>query len=201
MAAWCERPIAIAPALALLAAIASCDGPGPSASSARGDLKRAGVSEVGPVDESRVVAGQTIYVPAYSHVSTADNAQPLNLATTLFVRNSDLEVPIVVTKVSYHDSGGRLVRELLKSAIRIDPLASAEFFIKESDTSGGSSPSFVVEWVSEKAGSDPVAESVMIGTVGTQGISFACSGRVIRSRRPGTAIGASPSRPPIRATD
>jgi hypothetical protein len=189
------------PALALLAAIASCDGSGPSTSSAKGDPKRAGYVEVGPVDEGQVVDGQTIYVPAYSHVYIADNAQSLNLATTLYIRNSDLEVPIVVTGASYYDSGGRLALTLLKSPIRINPLASAEFFIKESDTSGGSSPSFVVKWVSEKAASDPVAESVMIGTAGTQGISFVCSGRVIRSRRPGTAIGASPSRPPTRATD
>jgi Protein of unknown function (DUF3124) len=195
------RPIAIAPALALLVAIASCDGTGPGPSRVKGDLKRPGLSEVGPVDEGRVVAGQTIYVPAYSYVSTADNAEPLNVAITLFFRNSDPEVPVVVTKVSYHDSGGRLVRELLKSPIKVDPLASADFFVKESDLSGGSSPSFLIEWISEKAAADPVAESVMIGTAGTQGISFVCSGRVIRSRRPGTVVGASPSRPPSRAGD
>ena len=195
------RPIAMAPALALLAAVASCDGSGPGASRGKGDLNRPGLSEVGPVDEGRVVAGQTIYVPAYSYVSTADNAEPLNVAITLFVRNSDIEFPIVVNKVSYHDSGGRLVRELLKSAIKIDPLASADFFVKESDLSGGSSPSFIIEWVSEKAAADPVAETLMIGTAGTQGISFATSGRVIRSRRPRSAIGASPSAPPIRAVD
>ena len=57
-----------------------------------------------------------------------------------------------------------------------------EFFVKESDTSGGVSASFLVEWVAEQAVTAPVVESVMIGTASTQGISFTCPGRVLSDR-------------------
>lgn len=176
------RLAALAPALALIAAFASCDRPeatGPP----RGDGYRPGVSEVPPVEEAKVVAGQTIYVPAYSHVYTGDEARPLNLATSLFVRNTDPGRPIVVSRVGYFDSGGKPIREFVKGPLKVQPMASAEFFIKEGDLTGGASPSFVVEWVATEAGSDPVAEAVMIGTAGTQGISFTSPGRVTASRR------------------
>ena len=40
--------------------------------------------------QSRLVKGQTIYVPAYSHVYHGDRQQPFQLAVTLSVRNTDL---------------------------------------------------------------------------------------------------------------
>ena len=55
-------------------------------------------------------------------------------------------------------------------------MASAEFFVKESDTRGGVSASFLVEWVAEQSVSDPLVETVMIGTASTQGVSFAYRG-------------------------
>ena len=50
---------------------------------------RKGVVEAEPIDRSRVVAGQTIYVPAYSSVLTSDRAHSFNLAVTLSIRNTD----------------------------------------------------------------------------------------------------------------
>jgi hypothetical protein len=57
--------------------------------------------------------------------------------------------------------------------------------VKESDTRGGVSASFLVEWVAEQSVSAPLVESVMIGTASTQGVSFTCPGRVIDDRRRG----------------
>ncbi len=177
---------AIAPATLLVVAGLSCGGsglpdskPGPKPSQGR-----PGVSEVGRPAQDKIVASQTVYVPVYSHVLTADNAEPLNLATTLFVRNTDPDHSIILTGAEYYDSGGTSIRQFVAKPLRIGPLASVEFFIKESDVSGGASPSFLVEWVATEPTTDPVVESVMIGTSGTQGISFTGNGRVIRSRKP-----------------
>ncbi len=63
-------------------------------------------------------------------------------------------------------------------------MASMDFFVKESDVSGGASPTFLVEWVATEEVNPPIAEGVMIGTAGTQGISFTCPGRVIATRKP-----------------
>ncbi len=142
------------------------------------------MSEVVRPAEDKVAAGQMVYVPVYSQVYTADNADPLNLAVTLFVRNTDPARSIVLTRVDYFDSGGKSTRDFLPKPLQIEPLASVDFFVKESDASGGASPSFVVQWVATEVPNDPVIESVMIGTSGTLGISFTGFGRVIHSRKP-----------------
>ena len=181
-----RRPRAIVLGLLLIASMTSCNPGKPGASTAKADRnrKRPGLSDVGPVDPTKVVAEQLVYVPAYSHIATGDDAQPLNLAITLSVRNADPGRAIVLTRVDYFDSDGKLVRKFLDSALKVEPLASAEYFIKESDVGGGGSPSFVVKWVAEGPAVAPVVESVMIGTAGTQGISFTSPGRSIDSRLP-----------------
>jgi len=145
---------------------------------------RAGTSEAAPLPEEQIAAGQFLYLPAYSHVLTADNAQPLNLAVTLYVRNTDPRRSILLTRVQYNDSSGKPVRTLLSKPLRIEPLASTEYFIKENDESGGASPNFLVEWVSGDLVSDPIVETVMIGTAGTQGIAFTGESRELSRRKP-----------------
>ena len=178
-----RRSIAAAALIAL--ASVSCGGPGPEGSgdASKPGSSRIGVSEVALPPDDKLVAGQTVYAPIYPHVYTADNAEPLNLAATLYIRNTDPARPIIVSKVSFYHSGGTSLREYLTKPVQIGPLASIDFFVKESDLSGGPSPSFIVRWVATEAPSEPIIESVMIGTSGTQGISFTAAGRVIESRK------------------
>lgn len=143
---------------------------------------RPGVAEFTLGANFHAAAGQTIYVPVYSHVYTSSDARPFELAVTLSARNTDRERPIVVTSVRYHDRDGRLVRDYLKIPLRVAPLASMDFFVSESDTTGGFSASFLLEWVAEEQVSAPVVEAVMIGTASTQGISFTCPGRVVAEK-------------------
>ena len=145
---------------------------------------RPGVSEV-DLEGMKTAVARRIYVPAYSHILTSDDARPYNLAVTLSVRNTDDVRPIIVRRVHYHDQDGRLIRDYLKKPLKITPMASIDFFVKESDTSGGSSASFLVEWSAEEPVSEPVVEAVMIGTAGTQGISFTSPGRVLTRGEPG----------------
>jgi hypothetical protein len=150
----------------------------------RSGSKHSGVSETVLPGEDKVVAGQTLYVPIYSHVDTADGGHPFDLAASLFVRNTDRSKAIVLTRVEYFDSGGKSLRSFVKSPLKIEPMATVDFFIKESDETGGPSPSFLVEWVATDPVSLPLVESVMIGTTGSQGVSFTCEARVIQSRKP-----------------
>jgi hypothetical protein len=172
-------------AVSILGSLTSCGRQQPAEIHAPGLKARKGVVEAEPIDSGRVVAGQTIYVPAYSSVFISDRAHSFNLAVTLSIRNTDRTHPIVVTSASYYDQDGQLVRDYLKKPLRIGPMASTEFFVTESDTSGGVSASFLVEWVAEQSVSAPLVESVMIGTASTQGVSFTCPGRVLADRRRG----------------
>ena len=126
--------------------------------------------------------GQTVYVPAYSHVFTGPRANPYNLAISLTVRNTDPAAGMVVTAIDYHDHNGRLIRRYAPSTLSLAPLASSYIHLEEKDTSGGFAPKFIVRWESQRAISSPLIEAVMIGATSGQGISFVTQGKVIQER-------------------
>ena len=121
---------------------------------------------------------QTVYIPAYSHVYRQDG-RPLLLTVTLGVRNTDSDHEIAIVSVQYVDSRGKVVKSYLDRPVRLKPLSALEFLVERSDTSGGSSASFIVEWVSEEEVVEPIIETVMIDTERGQGISFARRGIVV----------------------
>lgn len=124
-------------------------------------------------------AGQTLYVPAYSHVYHGDKGKTFNLTVTLSVRNADTKSSFHLTAVDYYSSKGRLTRSYLEKPVLLGPLESTHFIVGESDVSGGGEPCFIVRWKSDKKISPPVIEAVMIGASSSQGISFVCPARVI----------------------
>jgi hypothetical protein len=129
----------------------------------------------------KIAMGQTIYVPIYSHIYHQDDRRALDLATTLSIRNSDLERAIVITSIRYYDGNGKLVRQYLKSPIELAALASTDFFVNASDRSGGLGAKFIVEWVAQTTVSEPIIEAIAIGSSSQQGISFVSPGKVIKS--------------------
>jgi len=79
---------------------------------------------------------------------------------------------IVIRAVDYRDSKGEHLRYYVEEPIAVGPLASMEFFVEESDTTGGHSPSFIVRWEANKTVNAPIFETLMISGRGSQGISF-----------------------------
>ncbi|WP_442509031.1 DUF3124 domain-containing protein [Novipirellula sp. SH528] len=124
------------------------------------------------------VQGQTLYVPAYSHIFH-QSGEPRLLTVTLSARNTDRKNDIVLTSVRYYDTSGKERRSLVEKPLRLGPLASTEFVIEQKDKSGGSGASFIVEWMSGQPVNVPVVETVMIDTSNTQGISFVRSATVL----------------------
>lgn len=141
--------------------------------------------------------GQTVYVPVYSHIFFGDRGAEFNLATTLSIRNADPGHALSVISADYYDSGGRLIKKHLRAPVVLNPLASTEIFIPESDTSGGFGASFLVRWASEKAMIPPTVECLMIGARSGQGISFVSRSRVIQEASPGQS--GHRGRPPAPA--
>lgn len=125
-------------------------------------------------------AGQTVYVPVYSYIYMWDRDRRMDLTATLSIRNTDRQSPIILAAVDYHNVSGKLVRRYLDSPVELGALAAAEFVVDQEDTSGGSSASFIIRWVTTNPVTDPVIESIMINTSGNQGVSFVSTGRVIK---------------------
>lgn len=138
---------------------------------------------VGPgpaLSQIRLLKGQTVYVPAYSHIYYGDRELPFYLAVTLSIRNTDPDRSITITAVDYYDSDGKLLQSYLNQEVKLGPMASTRYVVKESDKSGGSGANFVVRWKSEEKVTEPVMETVMISTNTQQGISFTSRGRAIK---------------------
>lgn len=134
------------------------------------------------LDTSKIVVGQTVYVPIYSHIYTVSQSRSIDLTATLSIRNTDLSHSIVIASVRYYDTAGNLVRTDLENPVELPALASTDFVVDQADTEGGVGANFIVEWAAETAVSDPVIEAVMIDTLSNQGISFISPGRVIQRR-------------------
>jgi hypothetical protein len=148
------------------------------------DIKREISLKAVPLDKTKVVMGQTVYVPIYSHIYHYNSQdQVMNLSATLSIRNTDLTNSIIITSVRYYDSDGKLIRQDIKSPVELKPLASTDFFIAADDTSGGSGANFIVEWVAEKTVYEPVIEAVMISTSSSQGISFVSPAKILKQHR------------------
>ncbi|MBF0210550.1 MAG: DUF3124 domain-containing protein [Desulfamplus sp.] len=131
-------------------------------------------------DESVVLStGQTIYVPAYSHIYAGDRELPMLLTVTLSIRNVDINHSIKVNYADYYGTKGERLKRYADRALQLKPLESIRYVIPQKDKSGGSGANFMVEWSSEKPVNPPIIESVMIGTEGQQGISFTSRGQVI----------------------
>lgn len=133
-------------------------------------------------DTVPIAIGQTLYVPAYSHIYMIDEGRTINLTATLSIRNTHRTGSIIITLVDYYDSQGALVKNFLAGPVELGPLASAEFVIPQADSSGGIGASFLVTWVAQENLSEPVIEAIMINTQGNQGLSFVSPGRVIETR-------------------
>lgn len=149
------------------------------------------------VDPQKVVMGQTVYVPVYSHVYQLNDRNPvMNLSATLSLRNTDLDHSLFITSVRYNNNTGELVKTYLETPIELPRLASADYLIESNDTSGGFGANFIVEWVAQTTVTEPVIEALMINTAGNQGISFISQGRVIKQQAPPTPNLASPEAAP-----
>ncbi|MDR8390048.1 DUF3124 domain-containing protein [Aliifodinibius sp. S!AR15-10] len=128
---------------------------------------------------SNAVLGETVYVPVYSHIYQQNRSRTFNLTTTLSIRNTDLNAPIIIKKVYYYDSDGNLVHRYLDEPQTIDPLSSTSFVIEEEDLRGGVGANYLVLWEAEHNVNQPIFEAVMISTAQNQGISFVSVGRII----------------------
>ncbi len=130
----------------------------------------------------KTVAGQTVYVPIYSHIFMSDQNRTMNLTATLSVRNTDLKHPMIVAAVNYYGTNGQLLRKYLEQPVELGSLAATSFVVNQEDVSGGAGAAFIVEWVAQQEVSSPVIEAVMINTSMNQGLSFISPGRVIKTQ-------------------
>lgn len=126
-------------------------------------------------------SGQTVYVPAYSHIYHGNKNAELLLSVTLSLRNTDPDHPITITAVDYYDTRGHMVKQFITAPLRLGPYGSDRFIIPQDDKSGGSGANFIVKWQAAAPANPPIFETVMIGTQSQLGISFTSRGQALQN--------------------
>lgn len=119
------------------------------------------------------------YLPVYSEIYSESEHLTINLTATVSLRNINTDESIYLSKASYYNTKGDLIRTYFDYPIYLRPLETIEIVIDEKDTSGGPGANFVFEWAIEDSLHEPFFEAVMISTIEQLGISFTTQGITI----------------------
>ena len=129
--------------------------------------------------ENLAVSG-AFYVPVYSSVSMSQGKLRADFSVTLSIHNASETRPLVLKRVAYFDTAGKMVESYLKSPIALKPFATIEVFIAANDVRGGTGANFVVDWAATGEIAEPAVEALMVGSVGAGHYAFISQGRPIR---------------------
>ncbi len=127
-----------------------------------------------------IVSGEEIYVPAYSSIKSIEEKGELKLSINLSVRNTDPAHSIVLSYVDFYNSKGDIAKKFIDKPVKINPMATLDYHITQSDPIGGSGANFYLKWVADTSVNEPVVEAIMLGSSGTQGYSWTSPGLVVK---------------------
>ena len=120
------------------------------------------------------------YVPVYSNVSMSQGKLRADFSVTPSVHNASETRPLVLKRIAYFDTSGKMVESYLKSPVALKPFSTIEVFIAANDVRGGTGANFVVDWAATGEIAEPVVEVLMVGGVGAGHYAFISQGRPIR---------------------
>ena len=126
-----------------------------------------------------VVDGQTIYVPAYTGIFFAGTQKTWDLAVTLAIRNTDTDSAVIVKSARLYDVDGNVDADYVTEPLELAPLGTTTIVLARDDNRGGVGAKFIVEWAAEHEVHEPVVETVMVSTAGSQALAFSSRGQVI----------------------
>ena len=130
--------------------------------------------------ENLAVAG-AFYVPVYSSVAMSQGKVRADFSVTLSIHNASESRPLVLKRIAYFDTAGKMVESYLKAPVALKPFAAVEVFIAATDVRGGTGgANFVVDWAAAGEIAEPAVEALMVGSVGAGHYAFISQGRPIR---------------------
>lgn len=119
------------------------------------------------------------YLSIYSHIYSFSLEKSQSLTAMVSLRNVSDTDTVYVSKASYYNTKGELIRDYFTKPIQLKPLETVEIIIDETDEHGGSGANFIFEWTANSKTPDPLFEAVMTSLRGSQGLSFTTQGKRI----------------------
>jgi Protein of unknown function (DUF3124) len=129
--------------------------------------------------ESLGVSG-AFYVPVYSSVSMSQGKLRADFSVTLSIHNASETRPLVLRRVAYFDTSGKMVESYLKAPVALKPFSTIEVFVPTTDIRGGTGANFVVDWAASGEIAEPVIEALMVGGIGSGHYAFTTQGRPVK---------------------
>jgi hypothetical protein len=166
------------PVLAALLCILMMQPPAAKAQTAA--IEQAFASSLTAVPSENLAVSGAFYVPVYSSVSMSQGKLRADFSVTLSVHNASETRPLVLKRIAYFDTAGKMVESYLKSPVALKPFSTVEVFIPTSDVRGGTGANFVVDWAATGEIAEPAVEALMVGGIGAGHYAFISQGRPIR---------------------
>jgi hypothetical protein len=125
-----------------------------------------------PAPLAASLVSDSVYVPLYRTLYVGKNRAVNKLSATLSIHNTSSEHSLILKKLTYLDSKGEAISELLKKSYALPPMASAEFYIDHGQSDSITAAAAVVEWSSQSPITTPLIEAIVVGKYGAKGFSI-----------------------------
>jgi len=165
--------------LAILAWLPAMQAPAARAQAAAGIEQTFAGSLTAMPSENLSVSG-AFYVPVYSSVSMSQGRLRADFSVTLSIHNASETRPLVLRRIAYFDTSGKMVENYLKAPVALKPFSTVEVFVPTTDVRGGTGANFVVDWAATGEIAGPVVEALMFGGLGSGHYAFISQGRPLK---------------------
>jgi hypothetical protein len=144
------------------------------------NIEQTFASSLTAVPSEPLAVSGSFYVPVYSSVAMSQGKLRADFSVTLSVHNASETKPLVLKRIAYFDTTGKLVESYLKAPVALKPFATVEVSIATTDVRGGTGANFIVDWAASGEIAEPAVEALMVGSVGPGHYAFISQGRPIR---------------------
>jgi hypothetical protein len=167
------------PFFAILAVLSILHSP-PAGAQTAGHIEQNFAGSLTAVPTENLAVSGAFYVPVYSSVAMSQGRLRADFSVTLSVHNASETGPLVVRRIAYFDTTGKMVESYLKAPVALKPFATVEVSIAANDVRGGTGANFVIDWAATGDIAEPVVEALMVGSVGPGHYAFISQGRPVR---------------------
>jgi len=152
----------------------------PHANAQTASLEQTFASSLTTMPTENLSVSGAFYVPVYSSVSMSPGKLRADFSVTLSVHNASETRPLVLKRIAYFDTSGKMVESYLKAPIALKPFSNIEVFIPTTDARGGTGANFVVDWAAAGEIAEPAVEALMVGGIGAGHYAFISQGRPVK---------------------
>jgi len=145
-----------------------------------GSIEQSFSNSLVPVPGETLAVSGAFYAPVYSSVAMSQRRLRADFSVTLSVHNASETRPLVLKRIAYFDTTGKMVESYLKAPVALKPFATVEVSIAANDVRGGTGANFIVDWAASGDIAEPVVEALMVGSVGPGHYAFISQGRPVR---------------------